>query len=270
MRRDEATAVCERTTHFEGTERELPETVRGVLDNALSNPAMKRHLGLSSSRAIRDMADFQRLPFMTKDFLRRSDRFELCCAEPREVVRVHSTSGTTGEAVIIPYTAADVRVFEMIVARSLMMAGVKPGDRVLVTPGFGLWTAGAGFQGGVEAVGVQVVLTQRAGEPDDQGGLPGSANRQVADDHDRHRQAQPPHQADARGQLAQRGRCAVDPAERRQQHTQRKPSVPDPLGPRGEAALQGPPPAVRAVACTPGEPRGISGHPRRRAERWQT
>lgn len=159
MRRDEATAVCERTTHFEGTERELPETVRGVLDNALSNPAMKRHLGLSSSRAIRDMADFQRLPFMTKDFLRRSDPFELCCAEPREVVRVHSTSGTTGEAVIIPYTAADVRVFEMIVARSLMMAGVKPGDRVLVTPGFGLWTAGSGFQGGVEAVGACAIPT---------------------------------------------------------------------------------------------------------------
>ena len=61
MRRDEATAVCERTTHFEGAERELPETVRGALDNALSNPAMKRHLGLSSGREIRDRADFQRL-----------------------------------------------------------------------------------------------------------------------------------------------------------------------------------------------------------------
>lgn len=149
----QAAAVCERA------EREFPRAILEVLDNALPNLAMRRHLGLRSSREIGTFDDFRSLPFMTKDFLRRSDPFELCCTDPGEAVRVHSTSGTTGEAVIIPYTAADVRIFEMIVARSLRMAGVQPSDRVLVTPGFGLWTAGAGFQGGVESLGACAIPT---------------------------------------------------------------------------------------------------------------
>ncbi len=148
-----AAAVCERTTET------LPETFRAALELACSNPVMRKHLDMDSTKDVKSLEDFRRLPLMTKDFLRRQDPFELCCTDPEETVRVHATSGTTGEAVIIPYSASDVRLFEMIVARSLRMAGIRQSDRVLVTPGFGLWTAGAGFQAGVESLGACAIPT---------------------------------------------------------------------------------------------------------------
>jgi phenylacetate-CoA ligase len=73
------------------------------------------------------------------------------------VVRIHSSSGTTGKPVIIPYTAKDVDVWSEMMSRCFNIAGVTPLDRVQITPGYGLWTAGIGFQTGAERLGAMVV-----------------------------------------------------------------------------------------------------------------
>ncbi len=140
-----------------GEDRTVP--LRRALERALRNPNYREHLGISDPREIRDMGDFRRLPLLTKEHLRRHSPFGLLCAEEREVVRIHSTSGTTGEPVIIPYTARDVATFAVMMARALRMAGVDETDRVLITPGYGLWTAGVGFQAGVEAIGACAIPT---------------------------------------------------------------------------------------------------------------
>ena len=65
-----------------------------------------------------------------------------------EVVRIHSSSGTTGKPVIIPYTAKDVDDWSLMIARCYEMAGITNKDRIQITAGYGLWTAGIGFQAG--------------------------------------------------------------------------------------------------------------------------
>ena len=72
-------------------------------------------------------------------------------------VRIHSSSGTTGKPVIIPYTAKDVDDWATMFARCYETAGVTKKDRVHITPGYGLWTAGIGFQAGAEKLGAMVI-----------------------------------------------------------------------------------------------------------------
>ena len=74
-----------------------------------------------------------------------------------EVVRIHSSSGTTGKPVIIPYTAKDVDDWAIMFARCYETAGVTKKDRVHITPGYGLWTAGIGFLAGAEKLGAMVI-----------------------------------------------------------------------------------------------------------------
>ncbi|MBR6923608.1 MAG: phenylacetate--CoA ligase, partial [Oscillospiraceae bacterium] len=74
-----------------------------------------------------------------------------------EIVRIHSSSGTTGKPVIIPYTAKDVDDWAIMFARCYETAGVTKKDRIQITPGYGLWTAGIGFQAGCEKLGAMAV-----------------------------------------------------------------------------------------------------------------
>ena len=79
-------------------------------------------------------------------------------AVPEEdIVRIHSSSGTTGTPVIIPYTKKDVEDWAIMFKRCYEMAGVTNRDRIHVTPGYGLWTAGIGFQTGAELLGSMVI-----------------------------------------------------------------------------------------------------------------
>jgi phenylacetate-CoA ligase len=102
-------------------------------------------------------ADFAKLPFTTKEELRELYPLGLQAVPNREVVRIHSSSGTTGKPVIIPYTQNDVAQWAELFARCYAMAGVTPEDRVQITPGYGLWTAGIGFQAGVERLGAMAI-----------------------------------------------------------------------------------------------------------------
>lgn len=108
---------------------------------------------------VQTQEDFEKLPFSEKDDLRRVYPLGLQAAPDEEIVRIHSSSGTTGTPVIIPYTQQDVTDWAIQFARCYEMAGITTSDRIQITPGYGLWTAGIGFQLGAERLGAMAIPT---------------------------------------------------------------------------------------------------------------
>ena len=106
---------------------------------------------------VASQADFERLPFTTKEDLRAAYPLGLAAVPASEIVRIHSSSGTTGVPVIIPYTAKDVDDWSLMFARCYEMSGITRDDRIHITPGYGLWTAGIGFQLGAERMGAMTI-----------------------------------------------------------------------------------------------------------------
>jgi phenylacetate-CoA ligase len=109
--------------------------------------------------AIRTVEDLRRLPLTTKEELRAAYPFGWTCVPLEQVVRIHASTGTTGKRVIASYTRRDLEDWAAMFKRCYEFAGVGPADRVQVTPGYGLWTAGVGFQAGVELLGAMAVPT---------------------------------------------------------------------------------------------------------------
>jgi len=101
--------------------------------------------------------DFLRLPFSEKNDLREAYPLGLMTAPEDKIVRIHSSSGTTGTPVIIPYTQKDVDDWATMFARCYEVAGITNKDRIQITPGYGLWTAGIGFQNGCEKLGAMAI-----------------------------------------------------------------------------------------------------------------
>ena len=101
--------------------------------------------------------DFLKLPFSEKKDLRDAYPLGLMTAPEEEIVRIHSSSGTTGTPVIIPYTAKDVDDWGEMFKRCYEVAGITNIDRIHITPGYGLWTAGIGFQNGCEKLGAMAI-----------------------------------------------------------------------------------------------------------------
>ena len=101
--------------------------------------------------------DFEKLPFSEKDDLRECYPLGLMACPEEEVVRIHSSSGTTGTPVIIPYTRKDVEDWAIMFKRCYELAGITKKDRIHITPGYGLWTAGIGFQAGCELLGAMAI-----------------------------------------------------------------------------------------------------------------
>ena len=101
--------------------------------------------------------DFLALPFSEKEDLRNCYPLGVSAVDEREIVRIHSSSGTTGTPVIIPYTAKDVDDWAEQFRRCYELAGITSEDRIQITPGYGLWTAGIGFQAGAEKLGAMAV-----------------------------------------------------------------------------------------------------------------
>ncbi|MCR5322437.1 MAG: phenylacetate--CoA ligase [Lachnospiraceae bacterium] len=101
--------------------------------------------------------DFESLPFSEKADLRDAYPLGLMTAPEDKIVRIHSSSGTTGLPIIIPYTRKDVDDWATMFARCYEMAGITKEDRIQITPGYGLWTAGIGFQAGCEKLGAMAV-----------------------------------------------------------------------------------------------------------------
>ena len=106
---------------------------------------------------VKSAEDFDQLPFSQKEDLREAYPLGLMAVPEEQVVRIHSSSGTTGTPVIIPYTAKDVDDWAVMFKRCYEFAGITAKDRIQITPGYGLWTAGIGFQNGAEKLGAMVV-----------------------------------------------------------------------------------------------------------------
>ena len=101
-----------------------------------------RKLKEAGIKGVGSQEDFLALPFSEKQDLRDAYPLGLMAVPQEQVVRIHSSSGTTGTPVIVPYTAKDVEHWA---------------DRVQITPGYGLWTAGIGFQAGCERLGAMAI-----------------------------------------------------------------------------------------------------------------
>ncbi|WMW23116.1 phenylacetate--CoA ligase [Methanolobus mangrovi] len=106
---------------------------------------------------VKTLEDISKLPLTTKEELRDAYPLGLQAVPDEDIVRIHSSSGTTGSPVIIPYTKQDVEVWADMMMRCYKMAGLTNTDRIQITPGYGLWTAGIGFQAGAELLGAMAV-----------------------------------------------------------------------------------------------------------------
>ncbi len=106
---------------------------------------------------IRQLSDISRLPFTSKSDLRENYPFGMFAVPRQQVSRIHASSGTTGKATVVGYTKADIDTWAKLMARSLRAGGVRPGDRVHVAYGYGLFTGGLGAHYGAEVLGCTVI-----------------------------------------------------------------------------------------------------------------
>ena len=110
-----------------------------------------------SPDSVTSLADLQLLPFTDADDLRTGYPFPLRAVPFEQIVRIHASSGTTGKRKVLCYTQKDLDDWTGFFARCYQMAGVTPLDRVQIAVGYGVWTAGAGFQAGCEKIGAMAV-----------------------------------------------------------------------------------------------------------------
>ena len=139
------------------TERQF-ELIKSNLKKLTSKPCFykEKFRGIDIDN-IKTQEDFEKLPFTWKGDLREAYPLGLQAVPDEEIVRIHSSSGTTGTPVIIPYTQKDVDDWAVMFARCYEMAGITNLDRIHITPGYGLWTAGIGFQLGAEKLGAMTI-----------------------------------------------------------------------------------------------------------------
>jgi len=106
---------------------------------------------------IRTLDDVRKLPFTSKEDLRENYPFGLVCVPMRDCTRLHSSSGTTGNPTVVLHTQKDLDEWAKAVARCLWMVGSRPEDVFQNSAGYGMFTAGLGFQYGAERVGMLTV-----------------------------------------------------------------------------------------------------------------
>lgn len=106
---------------------------------------------------IRSLEDLSKLPFTTADDLRENYPFPLLSVPMEKVVRIHASTGTTGRRKVLCYTQKDIDDWADMFARCYEMAGVNEEDRVQIAVGYGVWSAGCGFQSGCERLGAMAI-----------------------------------------------------------------------------------------------------------------
>ncbi len=106
---------------------------------------------------IRSLEDIENLPLIDNDDLQQGYPFPLRAVPFEDIVRIHASSGTTGKRKVLCYTQRDIDVWADIFARCYELAGLTREDRVQIAVGYGLWTAGVGFQAGCERFGAMAV-----------------------------------------------------------------------------------------------------------------
>ncbi len=139
------------------TEKQLAQVNDRIKALIKSNSFYGKKLEEAGITEVNSYEEFLKLPFSEKKDLRDAYPLGLMTAPEEEIVRIHSSSGTTGTPVIIPYTQKDVDDWSEMFRRCYEVAGITNMDRIHITPGYGLWTAGIGFQLGCEKLGAMAI-----------------------------------------------------------------------------------------------------------------
>ena len=147
----------ERITAMQITEKQLAQVNSRIQALIASDSFYGKKLEAAGITEVKTVEDFLKLPFSEKNDLREAYPLGLMAVPEDQIVRIHSSSGTTGTPVIIPYTKKDVEDWATMFSRCYEVAGITNGDRIQITPGYGLWTAGIGFQAGCEKLGAMAV-----------------------------------------------------------------------------------------------------------------
>jgi phenylacetate-CoA ligase len=136
------------------------ERLRWCLAHAYNNVARYREkfdaAGVKPDDC-RGLADLGRFPFTTKADLRDTYPFGMFAVPMERIVRIHASSGTTGKPTVVGYTARDIDTWTHVMARSMRAAGARPGEKVHVAYGYGLFTGGLGAHYGAERLGLAVI-----------------------------------------------------------------------------------------------------------------
>ena len=114
-------------------------------------------------QACRTLADLAKFPFTTKADLRETYPFGMFAVPMDKIVRIHASSGTTGKPTVVGYTAKDIDTWTNLMARSIRAAGARPGEKVHVAYGYGLFTGGRGRRCCPRRLGVPGVTLVRRG-----------------------------------------------------------------------------------------------------------
>src|SRR3954466_15546556 len=102
---------------------------------------------------LKQLSDLEKFPFTTKQDLRANYPYGMFAVPMDRIVRIHASSGTTGKPTVVGYTARDIDAWTHLMARSIRAAGARPGDKVHVAYGYGLFTGGLGAHYGAEKLG---------------------------------------------------------------------------------------------------------------------
>jgi phenylacetate-CoA ligase len=134
--------------------------LKSTIDLAMRSPfydGMLKKSGISSSEDIHSPEDLKKLPFTTKDDLRNNYPFGLAAIPLEQCVRLHSSSGTTGNPTVVVHSQKDLDEWANQVARCMYMVGLRSSDVFQNTSGYGMFTGGLGFQYGAEKLGALTV-----------------------------------------------------------------------------------------------------------------
>ncbi len=147
--------------HFSDEEivRIQTEGLRKTIGQALKSRQYSQKLknsGIATNDVV-NLDDLHHLPLVDADDLREGYPLPLLCVPEKDIVRIHASSGTTGKRKILAYTQNDIDTFCLQMARCYEMAGLTTEDRMQIAVGYGLWTAGAGFQLGSELFGMMTI-----------------------------------------------------------------------------------------------------------------
>jgi phenylacetate-CoA ligase len=136
------------------------EGLKRTVDHAYTNcPAYLQKFDNAGIKPedIRSLDDINHLPLTAKEDLQQEYPFPLRAEPFEKIVRIHASSGTTGKRKVLCYTQRDIDVWADMFARCYELAGLTRADRVQIAVGYGLWTAGVGFQAGCERFGAMAV-----------------------------------------------------------------------------------------------------------------
>ena len=135
------------------------QRLRSTVEHCMHSPFYAERLkqcGVSAD-SIKSLDDLKRIPFTTKQDLRNTYPFGIASVKPEECVRLHSSSGTTGNPTVILHTQKDLNEWAAAVARCLWMVGLRPYNVFQNSSGYGMFTGGLGFQYGAEKMGMLTV-----------------------------------------------------------------------------------------------------------------